>query len=205
MGKALFDALSVSRETVGQLEHYQALVMKWSKGINLVSAATQDHIWSRHILDSAQLYLNIPEKCSVWLDLGSGAGFPGLVISTLAKEHRPTLRVYLVESDRRKCVFLRTVIRELSLAAIVVNDRIETADVPKADVVSARALANLAGLLDYAHLHIAENGICLFQKGENWKKEVAEAEKHWSFDRRILNSKTQLGAVTLEIGGIRRE
>lgn len=205
MAEALFDALSVSRETMDHLEHYQALVKKWSKSINLVSAATQDHIWDRHILDSAQLFLNIPEKCSVWLDLGSGAGFPGLVISALAKEYLPALSVYLVESDKRKCVFLRTVIRELSLAAIVVNDRIETAEVPKAHVVSARALTSLAGLLGYAHPHMAENGICLFQKGENWEKEILEAEKEWSFDRKILNSKTQSGAVTLELGDIRRE
>ena len=205
MTEVLFDALSVSRETMGHFEHYQALVKKWSKGINLVSATTQDHIWDRHILDSAQLFLHIPEKCAVWLDLGSGAGFPGLVISVLAKEHLPALSVYLIESDNRKCVFLRTVIRELSLAAIVVNDRIETAEVPKANVVSARALTGLVGLLGYAHPHMAKNGICLFQKGENWEKEVLDAEKQWSFDRKILNSKTQSGAVTLELGGIRRE
>jgi 16S rRNA (guanine527-N7)-methyltransferase len=203
MTKLLFDSLSVSRETIDRLAHYEALVRKWSKSINLISPATQNSIWDRHILDSAQIYLNLPQKCTVWLDLGSGAGFPGLVISMLAKQHNPELYVYLVESDKRKSVFLRTVIRELSLHATVVNHRIEGADVPAADVVSARALTNLVGLLTYAYPHLKNDGVCLFQKGKNWEKEVAEAERQWSFDLKITNSKTQIGAVTLELGGIR--
>jgi 16S rRNA (guanine527-N7)-methyltransferase len=200
----LFDNLPVSRETMDYLEHYEVLVKKWSKSINLISSATLSSIWNRHILDSAQLYLNLTKKSTVWLDLGSGAGFPGLVISILAKQHHPALHVYLVESDKRKSVFLRTVIRELSLDATVINKRIESADVMVADVVSARALTNLMRLLTYAYPHMKEGSTCLFQKGKNWEKEVAEAEKKWSFDLKITNSKTQKGAVTLELGGIRR-
>ena len=204
MRSTLIDTLSVSRETMVDFECYEALIKKWSKSINLVSSATTTSIWKRHILDSAQLYLNLPDKCSVWLDLGSGAGFPGLVISILAKQHHTGLRVYLVESDKRKSVFLKTVSRELSLDAIVVNDRIECANVPVADVISARALANLSDLLAYAYPHMKEGGFCLFQKGQNWEKEVFYAEKQWSFNLKIINSKTQIGAVTLKVGGISR-
>lgn len=205
MSSLLFDNLLVSRETLEHLEHYETLVKRWSKSINLISTASVNTMWNRHILDSAQLYLNLPQKCRVWLDLGSGAGFPGLVISVLAKQFYPALHVYLVESDKRKSVFLKTVIRELLLDATVINDRIESADVPKADVVSARALTSLTGLLAYAYPHIKEGGRCLFLKGKNWEKEVIAAQKQWSFDLKINNSITQKGAVTLELGGISRE
>lgn len=205
MSSLLLDNLLVSRETLEHLEHYEILVKRWSKSINLISTASVNTMWSRHILDSAQLYLNLPQKCKVWLDLGSGAGFPGLVISVLAKQFYPPLHVYLVESDKRKSVFLKTVIRELLLDATVINDRIESADVPKADVVSARALTSLTGLLAYAYPHIKEGGSCLFLKGKNWEKEVIVAQKKWSFDLKINNSITQKGAVTLELGGISRE
>lgn len=205
MSSLLLDNLLVSRETLEHLEHYETLVKRWSKSINLISTASVNTMWSRHILDSAQLYLNLPQKCRVWLDLGSGAGFPGLVISVLAKQFYPALHVYLVESDKRKSVFLKTVIRELLLDATVINDRIESADVPKADVVSARALTSLTGLLAYAYPHIKEGGRCLFLKGKNWEKEVIAAQKQWSFDLKINNSITQKGAVTLELGGISRE
>ncbi|MAT87977.1 MAG: 16S rRNA (guanine(527)-N(7))-methyltransferase RsmG [Aestuariivita sp.] len=200
----LFDNLSVSRETIDRLESYESLVKKWSKGINLISPATQSSIWGRHILDSAQLYTSLHQKSYVWVDLGSGAGFPGLVISIIAKQHHPELNVFLVESDKRKSAFLRTVVRELSLCATVVNDRIENANVPSADIISARALTNLTGLLAYSYPHIRRDGVCLFQKGENWEKEVAEAEKKWSFDLKIITSKTRVGAVTLQLGDIRR-
>ena len=205
MSSLLLDNLLVSRETLEHLEHYETLVKRWSKSINLISTASVNTMWNRHILDSAQLYLNLPQKCRVWLDLGSGAGFPGLVISVLAKQFYPALHVYLVESDKRKSVFLKTVIRELLLDATVINDRIESADVPKADVVSARALTSLTGLLAYAYPHIKEGGCCLFLKGKNWEKEVIAAQKQWSFDLKINNSITQKGAVTLELGGISRE
>ena len=185
MNSLPLDHLFVSRETMDDLEHYEALVKKWSKSINLISAASVNSIWHRHFLDSAQLYLNLPQKCGVWLDLGSGAGFPGLVISVLAKQHYPPLHVYLIESDKRKSAFLKMVIRELLLDATVVSDRIEKADVPEADVVSARALTSLIGLLEYAYPHMKERGRCLFQKGENWKKEVIEAQRQWSFDLKI--------------------
>ena len=205
MSSLLLDNLLVSRETLEHLEHYETLVKRWSKSINLISTASVNTMWNRHILDSAQLYFNLPQKCRVWLDLGSGAGFPGLVISVLAKQFYPALHVYLVESDKRKSVFLKTVIRELLLDATVINDRIESADVPKADVVSARALTSLTGLLAYAYPHIKEGGRCLFLKGKNWEKEVIVAQKKWSFDLKINNSITQKGAVTLELGGISRE
>ena len=204
MGYFLFDNLIVSRETIKHLERYEALVRKWSKSINLISQGTRDGIWDRHILDSAQLYINLPPKCNVWIDLGSGAGFPGLVISILAKQNHPCLHVYLIESDKRKSVFLRNVIQELSLQATVVNERIENVNLPFADIVSARALTSLVGLLDYAYPHLRANGTCLFQKGVNWKKEVVEAENNWSFDLQVINSKTQTGAVTLHLGDIRR-
>jgi 16S rRNA (guanine527-N7)-methyltransferase len=150
----------VSRETLTRLETYAALLTKWTRRINLVSAASLPDLWHRHIADSAQLLAFRP-PARLWLDLGSGAGFPGLVVAILT----PDLHVRLVESDQRKCAFLRRVAEDTGTTVDIVPCRIETLPPQSADVISARALAPLTQLLAHAEKHLAPDGIGLFPKG----------------------------------------
>ena len=194
----------VSRETLDDLGHYVDLIVKWNPKINLVSRSTLADIWSRHIEDSLQVYYHTrPNNCH-WLDIGSGGGLPGLVIAILAKHDDQGVSVTLMESDQRKSVFLRTVIRELNLPAKVVTDRIELAEPVKADILSARALADLSMLMDFSERHLSQDGYALFQKGKNWQSEVQAAQESWQFEFEVFKSITDEDAVVLKIGGISR-
>lgn len=195
-------SLSVSRETYQRLELYAELLRKWNPKINLVSKTTLDDLWTRHIVDSAQMFGMMKAGSTRWVDLGSGGGFPGLVIAVLAKELAPELQVTLVESDQRKCAFLRNVSRETECKATVIADRIEKIEPLGADTLSARALTDLNGLLGFAKLHLAETGICLFPKGVTWEKEVEDARDSWRFSMDVIKSETQENAVILKIGEI---
>lgn len=195
---------SVSRETFRKLETYADLLIQWNPKINLVSKSTIPDLWDRHIFDSAQIYENAPEKFASWLDIGSGGGFPGLVASIYASEKQPEARFTLIESDQRKCAFLRTVARECGLRVSVTAKRIEAVDPIGADVLSARALAALPELLEFADRHLAADGTALFPKGARWRDEVDAAEKLWRFHWDALPSKTDSEAVILKIGGIER-
>jgi len=197
-------ALNVSRETMQRLEQYAALLCKWNSTINLVSKASVKHLWQRHIVDSAQIYQLTQHPITHWADLGSGAGFPGLVIAIMAMEGGSPAKITLVESDLRKSTFLRSVIRETGVKATVINDRIENISPLKADILSARALADLSSLLDFADRHLATTGTALFMKGENWQKELAEAQSKWHFQYQLATSTTETGPVILKIQGISR-
>lgn len=194
----------VSRETAERLEAYEALIRKWNPRINLVSPATLDALWTRHFADSAQLLRLAPETAAHWADLGSGGGFPGLVIAVLAAESRPGLRVTLVESDQRKAAFLQTAGRLLDLGLDVRAERIEALPPLGADVLSARALAPLDILLRHAERHLAPGGVALFPKGATVAAELARALEHWRFSLQKESSKTDAGGVILIIGGISR-
>ena len=204
MHHRLISGVNVSRETIEALEHFAALIEKWTVKINLISKASLSDLWDRHILDSAQLLKICPRNIQNWLDLGSGGGLPGVVVAILAKELIPSLNMTLVESDKRKSVFLRTAIRELELNAKVLNARIEKTAPLQADVISARALAELDVLLALAEPHLTKNTICLFQKGENWQKELSKAQQSWSFHCDITKSETQSGAIILKLGEVGR-
>ncbi len=200
-----FDSpMDVSRETSERLEIYAQLLRKWNPRINLVSRNTLDDLETRHIADSMQIFDLAPQGWKHWADLGSGGGFPGLVIAILAAEFSPVAQVTLVESDQRKCAFLRTVIRETGAPATVVAGRIEATAPLSADILSARALADLDTLLGFAERHLCEGGAALFPKGANWKKEVDNARVQWRFDCEARTSKTEPSAVILKIGGITR-
>ena len=195
--------LNVSRETSEKLCCYAALLEKWNPKINLVSRSSLSEMWTRHMLDSAQMF-DLSGKVSHWVDLGSGGGFPGLVVACIAREKSPDTRFTLIESDQRKSAFLRTVIRETGVNATVLTDRVENAQPQGADVVSARALADLDQLLEYADRHLAEHGIALFPKGRSWEKEVETARSRWSFECEPIKSVTESGAVILKIKGALR-
>ncbi|SOC06538.1 16S rRNA (guanine(527)-N(7))-methyltransferase RsmG [Rhodobacter maris] len=196
--------VNVSRETLDRLSALEALLQKWNPAINLVSAATLTEVWTRHFLDSAQLFDCIAGEVAHWADLGSGGGFPGLVVGVLAREKRPEMHLTLVESDKRKSAFLLNAARELGLKAVVRAERIEKVPPLGADVLSARALAPLPKLLEFAALHLSPGGIALFPKGERWKEEVALAEASWSFTCEPRESLTDPQAVVLKIRGLER-
>lgn len=195
-------ALDVSRETMARLERYAALLEKWNPAINLVSRESLNDVWSRHILDSAQIFALLPDGARSWADLGSGGGFPGLVVAILAGEAAPDLKVTLVESDARKAAFLSTAAHDLGLSVTVRAHRIENLAPLAADVVSARALAPLTDLLAFAARHLAPGGRALFLKGATYPQERAAALAHWSFDVQTHSSKTDAAGVILSIGDI---
>ena len=160
--------LDVSRETMGKLESYVALVEKWQPRVNLVSPASLTDIWNRHIWDSAQLAPYIPSGSPRLVDVGSGAGFPGLVLAILTDAE-----CHLVESDQKKAIFLSTVIRECGLTAVVHNHRIENLPCFEASIITARALAPLDRLLPLLATQLRSGTRCLFLKGAQAEAELA--------------------------------
>ena len=196
--------IDVSRETIVLLQRLGLLVEKWNKSINLISKKTVPEIWNRHILDSAQIFYANKKSFKKWLDIGSGAGFPGLVVAILAQDKNIGGETVLVESDKRKCVFLSTVKRELNLNLSIINNRIESCDSQQADVISARALADLPSLLDLSFNHLSDNTTLIFSKGKSWKEELVAAEKTWNFSWEAVTSITDAKSVVLKIGELSR-
>ena len=175
--------VDVSRETLDDLLKFKELVVQWSAKINLVSKGDLPFVMERHVWDSAQLVdLFEPDDVGEWLDLGSGGGFPGLVISIFAKHKFNRLQVTCVESDKRKCAFLRSAAQKLELDVIVFAERIEGVKASTPDIISARALASLSDLLDETEHLAGGNTKFLFPKGERWKEEIEFAGKDWHFD-----------------------
>lgn len=195
-------AAAVSRETWTALERYHALLIKWQRAINLVAPSTLAQAWERHFVDSLGVHRASDVASGVWADLGSGAGFPGLVCAIAAREERPDLSFVLVESDARKAAFLRNVAAELSLNITIHVQRIEELAPLNAAVVSARALAPLPKLCALAQPHLASNGICLFQKGARWRDELASAQHDWQMNVEVIPSTTADDAVILKIGNL---
>ena len=193
----------VSRETFERLEIFESLIRKWNPSINLVSKTSLEHLWQRHIADSIQVF-RISNSVSSWLDIGSGAGLPGAIVAILAKDESPELAITLIESDKRKSAFLRTVARETDTGFAVLAERIESVTPQNSDVISARAVAPLPKLLAYAERHLGKNGQAIFPKGVSWKKEVDAARQEWSMDISPVESLTETGAVILKIKGISR-
>lgn len=190
---------------MARLEIYVALLRKWQPAVNLVSRDSLADVWRRHLLDSAQLAELVPQDRPVTiLDLGSGAGFPGLVLAILESEQGRSWSVHLVESDQRKAAFLATVIRETGAAAIVHHQRIETLASMTADVVTARALAPLPQLLDYAVPLLKPGGQCLFLKGAGAEDELTAAHKTWNMTVDRVPSRSDRTGVILRLMAISR-
>ncbi|MHA6346050.1 16S rRNA (guanine(527)-N(7))-methyltransferase RsmG [Roseivivax sp. CAU 1761] len=194
-------ARDVSRETEADLQRFATLVEQWNPRINLVSKASLSALWERHIWDSAQVF-DLAGHPVLWLDIGSGGGFPALVCAILAKHEAPRTQFVLVESDQRKCVFLREAARQLDLPVRVEAKRIESLAPVGAGLITARALAPLGELLAHAQRHLAPGGIALFPKGKTWRSELAEAQERWSMRTDSHTSRTEPDAVILQIGDI---
>lgn len=194
---------NVSRETMDRLRKFEALVLKWTKKINLISKGDAPHVWERHIVDSVQVYNAAPELGD-WVDIGSGGGFPGIVAAILAKGITPDRKFTLVDSDQRKCAFLRTAARELALNVEVFANRVDELAPFNAAVLSARALDDLNSLLEHAERHLASDGTALFPKGASWEKEHQAAQEHWSYSLEVIRSKTNADATILKIKELTR-
>lgn len=171
-------AARVSRETLERLEKYDALLLERNARMNLVARSTIADRWRRHYLDSAQLFALIPPAAKSLVDLGSGAGFPGLILAAMGRERG--LKVLLVESVKKKAAFLRDAAAAMGLDNVeVYADRIESLKLKPPDIVTARALAALPALLAYAHEITGKNTICLFLKGQDVGVELTEAARYW--------------------------
>ena len=198
------EIFDVSRETMDRLDAYAALLVKWNTKINLVAKSTIPDIWHRHMADSAQLWSLAPKDVETWMDMGSGAGFPGLVIGAIASEKAPNLEITLVESDRRKSVFLQSAAREMGITVKVITKRIEQLEPQNADILSARALSPLPQLLEFAEKHLKSGGICLFPKGARVDSELTQASSCWHMAYETFPSMTDPDAVILRIGEFKR-
>lgn len=185
----LVKSCNVSRETLPKLEAYAALLCKWQKTINLVSNDSLPELWSRHFLDSAQLYRLLPQARPLKLfDLGSGAGFPGLVLAAIAAGNDAALEAHLIEVNRRKAAFLGQMAGRLNLPVRVRAQRVEKVEKMLVDVVTARAVAPLADLLEMAAPFCTPETILVFPKGEGAAAELTAAEGPWKMDAQLLPS-----------------
>jgi 16S rRNA (guanine527-N7)-methyltransferase len=185
---------NVSRETCERLDAYVARLRAWQRRINLVSSVSIIDVWRRHILDSAQLLPMIPPSCRRLVDLGSGAGFPGLVLAILGLDG-----VELVERSNKKCAFLADAARHAGVQVKIRNTRIEAMPTNPADVVTARACAPLPGLLRYSERFMSRATICLFLKGAQVGVELTEAANHWNMEVERIPSITDARATILRI------
>ena len=194
----------VPHETLELLRDFVSLVIRWNRRISLIGRDERTDIWGRHVLDSAQLLPLAPAAASTWLDLGSGAGFPGLVCAAIAgAQNRPTTFT-LVEADGRKAAFLREAARCLSLHITVVEARIEALSLPVQDVVSARALAPLDRLLEYAHPFCHSGSVLLFPKGRQAESELTLARAGWHIRVERVRSRTEPDATILRLSEVCR-
>ncbi|MGH6948022.1 MAG: 16S rRNA (guanine(527)-N(7))-methyltransferase RsmG [Kiloniellales bacterium] len=195
--------LNVSRETIERLEVYASLLRKWNPAINLVGASTLSNLWQRHIWDSAQLFPLLPplspDRSRVLVDLGSGAGLPGLILAILGAG-----AVHLVESDSRKAAFLREAARATETEAELHPCRAEALVPFPADAVTARALASLTALLPLAAPFLSGGGIGLFLKGARLEDELTGAEKEWSMAFDLLPSRSDASGRILRLHQLRR-
>ncbi|MBB3235925.1 16S rRNA (guanine(527)-N(7))-methyltransferase RsmG [Phyllobacterium endophyticum] len=197
-------APDVSRETVDNLQAFEELFRKWSTAINLASPSSLEELWDRHILDSAQLF-NMAPAAQTWLDLGSGGGFPGVVLAIMLK-NRPGAHIDLVESNGKKAAFLRTALGRFTAPGLVHAARIDTMwkRIPTPEIITARALAPLGRLFELAEPWLTSGATALFQKGRDYQREIEESRDAWAFDLVERGSAVDKDSVVLQIENLRR-
>jgi 16S rRNA (guanine527-N7)-methyltransferase len=193
-------AASVSRETLDRLKRYAELLADWNTRHNLVSSGSMADLWRRHFWDSAQIADLIPQRANTLVDLGSGAGFPGLVIAAL----RPELRITLVEATGKKCEFLKVVAAESGPRVEIRKARIEEMTPEPFDVITARACAPLSQLLSYAQRFWGKGSRALLHKGQNLASELTEVHKSWRIQAEQHSSRSDPSGIILEIRELQR-
>jgi 16S rRNA (guanine527-N7)-methyltransferase len=195
-------AANVSRETLARLKLFSSMLTDWNARQNLVSRQSIEDVWLRHFWDSAQLVQFVPAAAKSLVDLGSGAGFPGLVLAELLRGR--SLRIVLYDATEKKRNFLAAVAKRLNLAIEIRGGRIETATTEPFDVITARACAPLSKLLGYAQSFWDDGTVGLFLKGQNVGDELTEAHKYWTMSAQKYPSRSGSTGVVLEIRGLRR-
>lgn len=197
--EAICSEFAIPIGTAAKLTSFVGLLTHWNQRINLVARNELDHIWDRHVRDSLQLIPLIPSGVDRAIDLGSGAGFPGLVLAIATG-----IRFDLIESDQRKSAFLREAIRETAAPATVHTARAETLSLPPAPLITVRALAPLPRLLDLIAPFLAPGGVALLPKGAGVRNELTDARRQWHMRVECLPSRTNADAVILRIGDLHR-
>lgn len=197
---------NVSRETFKKIKQFAELLKVWNQKMNLVSRNSLEDLWKRHILDSVQLINYISPQVKNLLDIGSGAGFPAIILAILLQEKNPETKITLVESITKKTVYLNDVREKLGLSNVkVINSRVENINLPKPNLITARAVAALDVLCGYVSKIGNNNTESLFLKGKSYKDEIAEAEKHWKFDLEVFPNKYSDEGVILKLSNLRKQ
>ncbi|MDB5367132.1 MAG: gidB [Rhodospirillales bacterium] len=192
-------ATGVSRETLGRLDAYRAMLLEANRSLALIGKRTEDEIWSRHFLDSAQLLPLLPRPDARLIDVGSGAGFPGLVLAILGGP-----RVELIENNMKKAAFLAAVIDRLQLDVVLHAKKVEAVRPFAADVATARALGSLSDLIRLTIPFLHHGGVGIFPKGRNAAAELEAARIRYRFDAELIQSRTAEDAHIVRLANIRR-
>ena len=211
--KVFLDLYDVSRETMEKLSVYEKLIIEGQKKFNLIGKSTLGSIWLRHFADSAKLlkilkevYQNSEGKVLNLLDVGSGAGFPGVVLSIMINAEKIPIKVALVDSNRKKSLFLKSIKKELGVSYTVVNKRSENIT-QKFEIITARAVTSVKSFLNLNYNLIGKESILVLSKGRKWKEEVNESKKKWNFDLNVVKNDIQIdstGGVTLVIRNLKK-
>ncbi len=195
---------SVSRETISSLSLYEGLLKKWNKKTNLVSKKSLSDAWVRHFLDSAQLVKHCQPENKLWLDFGSGAGFPGVVSAIVLRDRGINTNFVLVEKNKTKAFFLGELKRKLGLSFDIICENVREIDPLKADIISARAFSHLENLLSVSNYHGKKNSVSLFLKGKNIRKELDKTFKMWFFQYDILSSISSIDGKIIKINKLHK-
>ncbi len=211
--KVFLDLYDVSRETMEKLSIYEKLIIEGQKKFNLIGKSTLGSIWLRHFADSAKLlkilkevYQNSEGKVLNLLDVGSGAGFPGVVLSIMTNAEKIPIKVALADSNRKKSLFLESIKKELGVSYTVVNKRSENIN-QKFEIITARAVTSVKTFLDLNHNLIKKKSILVLFKGRTWKEEVKESKKKWKFELNVVKNNIRIdssGGVTLVIRNLKK-
>ena len=192
--------VSVSRETYERLKSYQELLLKWQTKINLIGPDTVTDVWQRHFIDSIQLWPLLKNPKAKSVDLGSGAGFPGMVLAILGASD-----MHLIESDGKKVVFLKEVARLTQTPITIHQNRIEELSIANVETIFSRACSPLSTLFSYAENYVSRETICLFHKGKNCSKELLDSQLEWLFDCSIHPSITESQSGIVEVTNLRKK
>ena len=204
---------NVSRETIEKLSSYENLIIQGQEKYSLVGNSTLNNIWLRHFVDSAKIFNIIKDLCSSskektlnFVDVGSGAGFPGVIVSIMADAENIPITTVLVDSNKKKCAFLRSVKKELQLSFKVLDKRSEKIE-EKFDIITSRAVTSLKNFLSNNYNMFNKNSNLILFKGKTWMQEVKESKKKWKFQLNIVKNNNQLdasGGVTLIIKNLEK-
>ena len=211
--KVFEELYNVSRETIEKLLIYEKLILNAQEKYNLVGKSTLSQVWLRHFADSAKIFQIIEDRYNKskkdpisFADIGSGAGFPGVVISLMLEAKHMIVRTILIDSNKKKSIFLENVKKKMELSYIVLNKRSESVE-EKFDIITARAVTSITKFLDINYNLFKKDSIIILLKGKTWREEIKESKKKWKFQFNVVKNNNQLdssGGVTLVIRNIKK-